>query len=52
MLCSHNQEDIDIVLPVCNTQQKLSHDTVMAILIQVTWKNAEDYKLKNQQDVV
>ena len=46
VLCSYNQEDIDIVLPVCNTQQKFSHDTVMAILIQVTWKNAEDYKLK------
>ena len=49
VLCSHNQEDINIVLPVCNMLQKLSHNsdnTVMAILIQVTRKNTEDYKLK------
>ena len=30
-------------MPVCDIQQKISRDTVMAIFIQV--KNADDYKL-------
>jgi hypothetical protein len=44
VLCSHNQEGIDIVVPVCDTQRKLSPGTVTAILIQV--KNAEEYKFE------
>ena len=44
MLCTQNQQGVDIVLPVCDIQRKLSRDTVTAILIQV--KNAEDIKLK------
>jgi hypothetical protein len=44
VLCSNNQEGIDIVLPVCDTQRNLSRDTVTAILVQV--KNSEEYKLE------
>src|SRR6266851_6509400 len=39
ILCSHNQDGIDIVLPVCATKGNLSCDSVTAILIQV--KNAK-----------
>ena len=39
ILCSHNQDGIDIVLPVCATKGNLSRDSVTAILIQV--KNAK-----------
>jgi hypothetical protein len=39
IMCSHNQDGIDIVLPVCSTKGNLSRDTVTAILIQV--KNAK-----------
>ena len=39
IMCSHNQDGIDIVLPVCSTKGNLSRDTVAAILIQV--KNAK-----------
>jgi hypothetical protein len=42
ILLSNNPEDIDIVLPVCDTKQNLSSDTMTAILIQV--KNAERFK--------
>ena len=41
ILCSNNQKGIDIVLPVCHTEQILSPDSVTAILIQV--KNAKDF---------
>ena len=40
--CTHNQEGVDIVLPICLKKQKLSPDNVSAILIQV--KNAEKFR--------
>jgi len=40
--CTHNQEGVDIILPLCHKDRNLSPDTVTAILIQV--KNAEKYK--------
>jgi len=43
ILCSSNQEGIDIVIPICHTQRPLSRDSVTAILVQV--KNAEDFQL-------
>jgi hypothetical protein len=43
ILCSNNQEGVDIVIPICHTQQPLSRNSVTAILIQV--KNAEKFKL-------
>jgi hypothetical protein len=39
IMCSRNQDRIDIVLPVCATKGNLSRDSVTAILIQV--KNAK-----------
>jgi hypothetical protein len=39
IICSHNRDGIDIVLPVCATKGNLSRDSVTAILIQV--KNAK-----------
>jgi hypothetical protein len=42
VLCSNNQEGIDIILPVCDTKRELSRHSVTAILIQV--KNAKRYK--------
>ena len=42
VLCSNNQEGIDILLPVCDTKRELSCHSVTAILIQV--KNAKRYK--------
>jgi hypothetical protein len=44
IMCSDNQDGVDIVIPICHTQQALSRHTVTAILVQV--KNAEQYKLK------
>ncbi len=44
IMCSDNQDGIDIVIPICHTQQALSRQTVTAILVQV--KNAQKYKLK------
>jgi len=35
VMCSDNQYGVDIVLPICDTEGKLSRDTVTAILIQV-----------------
>lgn len=43
VLCSTNKGGVDIVLPVCNTQRKLSRDTVSHILVRV--KNSEEYGL-------
>jgi hypothetical protein len=40
--CTHNQEGVDIILPVCRKDDNLSPNNVTAILIQV--KNAEKYK--------
>ena len=40
VLCTTNQQGIDIVLPVCHMTQGLGPDTVTAIVIQV--KNNED----------
>jgi hypothetical protein len=42
ILCANNQDGIDIVLPVCHTERKLSPDSMTAVLIQV--KNAERFK--------
>ncbi|KAF8492177.1 hypothetical protein F5888DRAFT_1806903 [Russula emetica] len=44
ILCSNNQEGIDIVIPICHTQKALSRHSVTAILVQV--KNAEKYQSK------
>jgi hypothetical protein len=44
ILCSSNQEGIDIVIPICHTQQPLSRDSVTAILVRV--KNEEKYQFK------
>ncbi len=41
IMCCHNQDGIDIVLPVCSTKGNLSRDSVTAILIQV--KNAKRF---------
>ena len=35
VLLSNNQAYVDIVLPVCNTKQNISRDSMMAILIWV-----------------
>jgi len=42
ILCANNQGGIDIVLPVCHTERKLSPDSMTAVLIRV--KNAERFK--------
>ena len=42
VMCSNNQEGIDILLPVCDTKRELSRRSVTAVLIQV--KNAKRYK--------
>jgi len=44
ILCATNQENIDIILPVCHTTRNLGPDSVTAIIIQV--KNAEDFGRK------
>ena len=41
VLCLTNQDDIHIALPVCDTERKLSRDTVTAILVQVN--NSDEY---------
>jgi hypothetical protein len=43
LMCSNNQPGVDIVIPICHTQQPLSRDSVTAILVQV--KNADKYQL-------
>ena len=42
--CPHNQEGIDIVLPVCLKNESISPDTVTAILIQV--KNSTNFEYR------
>lgn len=49
ILCTNNQEGVDIVIPICHTQQALSRDSVTAILFQV--KNSTTYKFKITQSV-
>ena len=49
ILCTNNQEGIDIVLPICDATQKLSRHSMTAILIQV--KNDDKFK-KNLQKVL
>ncbi|KAF8492187.1 hypothetical protein F5888DRAFT_1619276, partial [Russula emetica] len=44
ILCSNNQEGVDIVIPICHTKEALSRRSVTAILVQV--KNSETYQLK------
>jgi hypothetical protein len=42
IMCSNNQEGVDIVIPICHTEMALSRKSVTAILVQV--KNAEQYQ--------
>jgi hypothetical protein len=49
VLLSNNQAYVDIVLPVCDTKQTLSRDSMTAILIRV--KNAEHFE-KNIQETL
>ena len=44
ILCSNSQESIDLVIPICHTQQALSRDSVTAILVRV--KNGAKYQFK------
>ena len=44
VICSNNQPGVDIVIPICHTQQPLSRDSVSAILVQV--KNTDKYQFK------
>jgi hypothetical protein len=44
IMCSDNQAGVDIIIPICHTQQPLSRDSVTAILVQV--KNTEKFQLK------
>ena len=44
ILCTNNQEGVDIVLPICLKNANLSPATVTAILIQV--KNVEKYQCR------
>ena len=44
IMCSNNQEGVNIVIPICHTHQPLSRDSVTAILVQV--KNAEKYQFR------
>ena len=44
ILCSNNQEGIDIVIPICHTRKALSRHSVTAIFVQV--KNSERYQLE------
>jgi hypothetical protein len=41
ILCTTNQEGIDIILPICHMTKNLGPDSVTAIIIQV--KNSKDY---------
>jgi hypothetical protein len=47
LVCTHNHCGVDIVLPLCPREGKLSSDTVSAILIQV--KNARNYGSKTSK---
>jgi len=47
--CPHNQEGVDIVLPVCLRDANLSPENVTAILIQV--KNAKEFKCRIDKTV-
>ena len=49
IMCSDNQEGVDIVIPICHTNQALSRHTVTAILVQV--KNEETYTLKIDEEL-
>jgi hypothetical protein len=42
ILCSNNQEGVDIVIPICHAKEALSRHSVTAILVQV--KNSETYQ--------
>jgi hypothetical protein len=42
ILCTTNQEGIDIILPICHMTKNLGPDSVTAIIIQV--KNSKDYR--------
>ena len=49
VLCTTNQEGIDIVLPVCDTTKNLGPDSVTAIIVQV--KNSKDYQVTLQEEL-
>jgi hypothetical protein len=42
VLCTNNQQGVDIVIPICHTEKALSRDSVTAILVQV--KNSTKYQ--------
>ena len=48
-MCSDNQEGLDILIPICHTDQALSRHTVTAILVQL--KNDEKYMLKIDKEL-
>jgi hypothetical protein len=49
IMCSDNQDGVDIVIPICHTQEALSRHKVTAILVQV--KNAEKYQLEIKNEL-
>ena len=49
ILCSDNQPGVDIVIPICHTQQPLSRESVTAILVQVT--NAESFQSRYDESL-
>ena len=54
VMCTDNQYGVNVIIPVCQHQQKLSRHTVTAILIQVknntTFKVTPQTKLFNTMD--
>jgi hypothetical protein len=49
VMCANSEKGIDIVLPICDTQRKLSRDTVSAIIVQV--KNDDDFQLNIKKNL-
>ena len=49
IMCSDNQQGVDIVIPICHTDQALSRHAVTAILVQV--KIDEKYTLKVDKEL-
>ncbi|KAH9977426.1 hypothetical protein BJV74DRAFT_156499 [Russula compacta] len=50
IMCLDNQQGVDIVIPICRTEQALSRHTVMAILVQV--KNDEKFMLNIDKELL
>lgn len=49
-LCSTHQEGVGIVVPVCDTERKLSRNTMTAIIVQA--KNSGEYGLEIDETLV